>query len=197
VLDVPRPGSKVLYRVFATDAIDTDQRNMDEPVADSEPLTTLELSKSKFYDNQWRTIGDLDLVNGRLADGRSVFQLVVDGVSGVGSNLFQVFISGEEKKNTVVPGVRLYSPAVNLQLPAAPAMDSEVRFTVPLQSEFLKITNLMPTQPGIMPESIFPARNEPRFRSRSRHTRQPAPLRSCCLMKKRGGLPLWSSLQPS
>ena len=141
VLDISRPDSKVLYQLFATDAIDREQRNMDEPVTDSAPLASLELGKSKFYDNQWRTIATLDLVNGKLVDGRGVFQLVVDGISGEGGNKFQLFISGEEKRNTAVPGVRLSSPAVNLQLPATPAMESEVRFTVPVQSKFVKITN--------------------------------------------------------
>ncbi len=130
VLDVAYPDSMVRYQIFNSLA------------DDAAPLAALKLGRSKFYDNQWRSIAKLNHRDGELVDDRLVYRLLVEGISDKGSNKFQIFISSEEKKNTPVPGLRLYSPSINLQLPAAQAMDTEIRFTIPPQAEQLKITNL-------------------------------------------------------
>ncbi|MCW5201573.1 PKD domain-containing protein, partial [Desulfobulbus sp. US4] len=97
-----------------------------------------------FYDSRWRSIAALNPADGRfpLPDGRVLFQLVVDGISGPGSNKFQIFISAEEKNNTPISGLHLYAPAVNVQVPDAPSLETEIRFMVPATSQSLNITNV-------------------------------------------------------
>ncbi len=134
-LDLDYKNSKTRYLVYGGENIKQELRKSDEPLA------SLELGENQFYDNRWRSIAALDPADGKLPDGRILFQLIVDGIAGLGSNKFQLFISADEKKNTAIPGLRLSAPAVNVQVPDAPSLDTEIRFTVPAASQYLKITN--------------------------------------------------------
>ncbi|MCI5146196.1 MAG: PKD domain-containing protein, partial [Candidatus Electrothrix sp. AR3] len=142
-LDIDPPNSKILYRVYGGQGINRGLRTPgpDASVLKNEALASLELGENNLYDNQWRSIARLHPADGRLPDGRVVFQLVADGISGKGSNKFQVFISAEEKKNTAIAGLRMSTPVVNLQLPAAPSSKTEIRFMVPTTSEYITISN--------------------------------------------------------
>ncbi|XCN71117.1 MAG: PKD domain-containing protein [Candidatus Electrothrix aestuarii] len=140
-LDLEYKDSKVRYLVYGGANINQGLRTIDEPLPSQSPLAALELGEDKFYNSRWRTIAALNPTDGRLPDGRILFQLVVEGISGPGSNKFQLFISGDEKKNTVLPGLRLFAPAINVQVPSAPSLATEVHFTVPATSQFLNITN--------------------------------------------------------
>ncbi len=143
-LDKEYADSKVRYLVYGGGNIRQHLRRIEEPLPEQPPLAALELGENPFYDNRWRSIAALDPADGRfpLPDRRVLFQLVVDGISGPGNNKFQVFISAEEKKNTPIPGLRLSAPAVNVQVPDAPFLDTEIRFTVPATSQSLDITNV-------------------------------------------------------
>lgn len=140
-LDLEYKDSKVRYLVYGGANINQGLRTIDEPLPSQSPLAALELGEDKFYNSRWRTIAALNPTDGRLPDGRILFQLVVDGISGPGNNKFQLFISADEKKNTVIPGLRLFTPEINVQVPSAPSLATEVRFTVPATSQFLNITN--------------------------------------------------------
>ncbi|MCI5221188.1 MAG: PKD domain-containing protein [Candidatus Electrothrix sp. AR4] len=140
-LDVDPAASTVRYRVYGGQDFNQILRNVNDPLPIRKPLVSLELGENKSYDNQWRTIARLDPIDGQLPYGQSVFQLVVDGMSGKGSNKFQVFISSKEKSNAAISGLRLYSPIVSLQLPAAATMDTELRFIAPATSKYIEVTN--------------------------------------------------------
>ncbi|CAK8718439.1 hypothetical protein GMJAKD_07670 [Candidatus Electrothrix aarhusensis] len=141
-LDLGYKDSKVRYLVYGGRNIKQNLRGIEEPLPEQSPLASLELGENLFYDNRWRSIAALNPVDGRLLpDGRVLFQLVVDGISGPGSNKFQVFISADETNNIAIPGLRLFSPAVNVQVPDAPSLNTEIRFIVPATSNSLNITN--------------------------------------------------------
>lgn len=140
-LDLDYRNSKTRYLIYGGQNIKQTLRKIEDPLPEQPPLAALELGADSFYDKHWRSIAALNPADGRLADGRLLFQLVADGISGPGSNKFQLFISAEEKSNTAVPGLRLYAPAVNVQVPDAPSLATEIRFTVPAASHSLKITN--------------------------------------------------------
>lgn len=140
-LDMLYAASKVRYLVYGGSNIKQNLRRREDALPKEPPLTVLELGESQFYDSRWRTIAALDPADGQLPDGRILFQLVVDGISGPGSNKFQLFISADEKKNIAVPDLRLYTPEVNVQVPDAPSLTTEIRFMVPDASRALNISN--------------------------------------------------------
>ncbi|MCI5139630.1 MAG: hypothetical protein D3922_14740, partial [Candidatus Electrothrix sp. AR1] len=142
-LDLGYKDSKVRYLVYGGRNIKQNLRSIEEPLPTQPPLVALELGENPFYDNRWRSIAALNPADGRfpLSDGRVLFQLVVDGIVGPGSNKFQVFISADEKNNRAIPGLRLFAPAVNVQVPDAPSLNTEIRFTVPATSNSLNIIN--------------------------------------------------------
>jgi PKD repeat protein len=140
-VDVFHPGSKVLYRIFGKGGINRKLRHINDPVPAVSPLLSLEVGKSSFYDNQWRTIAVLDPADGEIEGNRHLFQVVVDGVSGWGNNMFQVFVSSQDSFNRAVPGLRLYTMVANLRLPAASQMRTQVPFIIPEQAKSLVISN--------------------------------------------------------
>jgi PKD repeat protein len=140
-LDMNYAGSQVRYLIYGGQSIKQNLRRIDDSLPEQPPLAALELGEDSLYDNRWRTIAALNSTEGRLSDGRILFQLVVDGISGPGSNKFQLFISGDKTNNRAIPGLRLFSPAVNVQAPDASSLATEIRFMVPAVSRFLKITN--------------------------------------------------------
>ncbi|MCI5150401.1 MAG: hypothetical protein D3916_13615, partial [Candidatus Electrothrix sp. MAN1_4] len=140
-LDLDYTNSTVRYLVYGGTNVKQGLRKIDDPLPTQSPLASLKLGQDTFYDSRWRTIATLNPTDGRLPDGSVLFQLIVDGISGTGSNKFQLFISADEKKNTEIPGLRLFSPAINVQVPSAASLATEVRFTVPAASQSLKITN--------------------------------------------------------
>ncbi|MCI5181295.1 MAG: PKD domain-containing protein [Candidatus Electrothrix sp. AW1] len=140
-LDMNYAHSRVHYLVYGGQNVMQDLRKIDDPLPKQPPLTSLELGENSFYDNRWRTIAALNPRDGRLPNGQVLFQLVVDGKAGPGSNKFQVFISADAKKNSAIPGLRLSTPAVNVQVPDDSSLTTELRFSVPATSQQLKITN--------------------------------------------------------
>ncbi len=141
-LDLDYNNSKARYLVYGGQNIKQNLRKIiEDALPEAPPLASLELGEDSFYDSRWRTVAAFDPADGRLPDGKILFQVVVDGISGPGANKFQLFISADEKKNTAVPGLRLYAPAVNVQVPDASALNTEIRFPIPAASQSLRITN--------------------------------------------------------
>ncbi|MCW5212414.1 PKD domain-containing protein, partial [Desulfobulbus sp. TB] len=140
-LDMNYAHSQVRYLIYGGQNIQQNLRSFDDLLPEQPSLASVELGENSFYDNRWRTIAVLHPRDGRLSDGRILFQLVVDGIAGPGSNKFQLFISVDEKKNSTVPGLRLSTPAVNVQVPDDRSLTTELRFFVPPTSQQLKITN--------------------------------------------------------
>lgn len=187
-LDLDYNNSKVRYLVYGGQAIKQNLRKIDEPLPQASPLASLELGENSFYDSRWRTIAALNPADGRLPDGRILFQLVVDGISGPGSNKFQLFISADEKKNTAVPGLRLYAPAVNVQVPDASALNTEIRFTIPAASQSFKITNFDADTANFGGRISFPRQRGQRWHSKARRTRARISPRSLSLTRKKARL---------
>ncbi len=140
-IDVFHPDSKVLYRVFGRGGINWDLRHINDQVPAVKPVMSLEVGKNSYYDNQWRTIVALDPADGELRNNRFVFQVVVDGVSGWGKNMFQVFISSRDAVNRAVPGLRFYTMMANLRLPPSSSLRTQVSFVIPAEARSLTISN--------------------------------------------------------
>jgi len=133
--------SEVLYHLYGKDGLNRNVRSITDPLPDDKAITLLKLSRSRFYNNQWRTLTVLDTNQGEPQDSVVHFQLVVDGIKGQASNKYQVFISSEDKKNRAIQGARLFTPVINLNVPPDSGRMTQVRFMIPKDARFLDISN--------------------------------------------------------
>lgn len=134
-------GAQVMYRLFGKGGIDRSALSIDDPLSAGPPLASLSLGRDRFYDDRWRTFAAVDPALGYAEGGKRVFQLVVDGAAGAGVNKYQVVVSSADKENRSVDGVRITSPAVMLQLPAAPGKTTQIRFPIPETARRLSVFN--------------------------------------------------------
>jgi len=134
-------GSEVRYRVYGKGALDWTLRTITDPLPSAQPLADLSLAENKFYDDRWRTLIALNPADAESKGQARYFQLVVDGLKGSAINKYQVFASAQEKENKAINGLRMFSPAVMLYLPTAPAMATQLRFEIPAQARYLEIFN--------------------------------------------------------
>ena len=127
--------SEVLYHLYGKGGVNRNIRSITDALSDEKAITQLKLGRSRYYNNQWRTITVLDVNQGEPLKSMVHFQLVVDGIKGQASNKYQVFISSEDKKNTAIENARLYTPVINLNIPAAdPGKVTQVRFMIPREA---------------------------------------------------------------
>ena len=134
-------GSRTAYRLYGKGGVDRKILDIEDPLPPGPPLATLTLARDRFYDNRWRTFAAVDPSEGHIGDGKRVFQLIVDGAAGAGINKYQVVVSSADKENRPMDGVRVASPAVMLQLPAAPGKTTQIRFPIPETANRLAISN--------------------------------------------------------
>jgi len=130
--------SEVLYHIYGKGGVNRNVRSITDALSDEKAITQLKLARSRYYNDQWRTIKVLDASQGEPQGAMVYFQLVVDGIKGKAFNRYQVFISSEEKKNTTIKGVRLYAPVINLYIPYDPGKMTQVRFMIPQGAPDLK-----------------------------------------------------------
>ncbi|MDM8553813.1 PKD domain-containing protein [Desulfococcaceae bacterium HSG7] len=133
--------SEVLYRLFGKGGVNRDVRSITDALSDEKALSQLKLARSRYYNNQWRTITVSEVNQGEPQGTMAHFQLVVDGIKGQASNKYQVFISSEDKKNTPIEGARLYTPVINLNIPPDPGKMTQARFMIPKDAHFIDISN--------------------------------------------------------
>jgi len=107
----------------------------------SNTLTDLRLSEDNSYDARWRTIGTFTKEQGEAVGNMAYFQLVVDGISGTGRNLYQIFISAQTKSNEEIPGIKIYTPAMNLRLSEKRDMTTQIKFQISETTNNLSVYN--------------------------------------------------------
>lgn len=129
------------YRVYGKGAIDWTLRKITDPLPAAPPLAEVILGEHRAYDNQWRTLAELQPADGEPGTAAHYFQLVVDGLRGRAINKYQVFVSGQEKENVPVAGVKITTPVVMLAMPAAPGLATQLRFAIPPEAECLEVFN--------------------------------------------------------
>jgi PKD repeat protein len=134
-------GSEVLYRVFGKDNIDWNIRSVEDELAGKTPLALVRLGENKYFDNKWRTIASVDVSEGEPEQGKTIFQLVIDGSGGQAVNKYQIFISSMEKENKPIERLRIHSPVVLLHLPPDTVQATQIRFIIPANIKFLDIYN--------------------------------------------------------
>ena len=139
--DNPGKKSETRYLVFGQGGIDRNVFSITDSIDVNKALVNLVLGADKYYDNRWRTIGSLTNVQGQKQGDRVLFQLLVDGVSGAGRNRYQLFISGDDKRNEKIDGAEVYSPALALRLASNVKMATQISFTIPGDCDTIVIYN--------------------------------------------------------
>lgn len=131
--DKQAQDSEVNYNLYGKDYIDNSESG--QP-----PLLTLKLKKNRYYDNQWRTLGELNLSQGQAKDEKIIFKLTA-GITGNGNNKYKIYISSEDKLNKPVKQAILYSHVLNLALEPAGKKLTQVSFNIPGNAAHLNFLN--------------------------------------------------------
>jgi len=133
--------SKARYRLFKGRDFAAAVRSIDDPVPSAAPLMDLELREDNSYDNQWRTLASFEIPRTVPADSFSSFQFIVDGTSGKSVNLYQVFISSEDKRNTPVDGIRMTAPVADVLITTAARGVTRIPFFIPANVKAVMVHN--------------------------------------------------------
>lgn len=135
--------SKVTYRVYGKGAISENVFSINDALPKVQPLVKLTLGEDKTYDNQWRTIGELTKNDGETVSGGgyTTFQIIVDGIEGNGNNLYQLFISAEQKNNTEIQNLKITTPCATIRPPLDVEKVSQIKFEIPSFTNELTIFN--------------------------------------------------------
>ncbi len=133
--------SEVLYHLYGKGGVNRNIRSLTDALSDEKAITQLKLGRSRYYNDQWRTITVLDVSQGEPQGAMVYFQLVVDGIKGQAFNKYQVFISSEDKKNSLIEGARLFVPVINFNIPPKTGKMTQVRFMIPKDSRLRDIVN--------------------------------------------------------
>lgn len=133
--------SNVTYRVFGKGAISNKIFSIKDALPRVQPLINLTLGEDVTYDNQWRSLGELNKIDGEVSNGFSTFQLIVDGTQGNGNNLYQLFISSESKNNREIKNLKITTPCATIRPPLNIANVSQIKFEIPSSAKELTIFN--------------------------------------------------------
>jgi len=134
-------ASETRFSIYGQEGIDWNIFSGRDTLPESPPLTRLTLGQDRFYDNQWRTIARLKPEQGELRDGYRDFQLIVDGITGKGQNIYQLFISQAEKENQPIEGSVISSPSLSIYLPGQRELATQITFSIPPTAKSLAISN--------------------------------------------------------
>ena len=139
--DNPGQNSQTRYLVFGQNGISPNIFSIDDSLNVAAALVNLTLGSDQYYDNRWRTIGSFAMNQGQPKGDRTLFQVVVDGISGSGRNRYQVFASTDDKRNEAIDGSIVLSPALALRLANNPSMSTQITFTVPPNCDTILVNN--------------------------------------------------------
>jgi len=134
-------NSQTRYLIFGKDGINPDIFSIKDSLNADRALVNLTLGQDQYYDNRWRTIGGFALNQGQPQGDRTLFQIVVDGISGSGRNRYQIFVSADDKRNEVIDGARITSPALALRLANNPSMSTQITFSIPRECDTIFVNN--------------------------------------------------------
>ncbi len=133
--------SETRYLIFGKNEISWNIFSINDSLISENPLVRLSLGKDKYYNNRWRTIGSFTKDQGESRNNLVYFQLVIDGISGAGRNLYQFFVSSKENENENISGIEIQSPAMSLRLSTAKDLATQIKFIVPKYAQYINIYN--------------------------------------------------------
>lgn len=97
-------------------------------------------SSRRDGDNAWVTLAELDPADGEKAGDRIIFRLVVDAVSGVNGNVYDVALSLKDDENVTPAGFRMFGYTPTARMPRRGVL-TELRFHIPEAARALTIGN--------------------------------------------------------
>jgi len=139
--DNPGRDSRTRYLVFGQNGISENIFSIKDSIDVRAALVNLSLGQDPYYDNRWRTIGSFRTNEGLVKGDRARFRVVVDGISGSGRNRYQLFISADDKRNEVIEGAVVTSPAMCLRMATNPTMTTQITFSIPTGCDTIVVNN--------------------------------------------------------
>jgi PKD repeat protein len=97
-------------------------------------------SRERRYDNTWTTIAELDPAQGALVGDRRVFRVLVDALSGVNGNVYDVTVSTRPEENVKPAGLEMFAYTATVRMPRRGVL-TELRFRVPEEAYFIRLGN--------------------------------------------------------
>jgi len=91
-------------------------------------------------DGRWQTLASFLPSDGELVDGRRVFRLLVEGLTGNDANLYTVTLSLRDRRNLVPDDLAIFSYLPTLRVPDERSI-TELRFDVPPDTAQLRVGN--------------------------------------------------------
>jgi PKD repeat protein len=131
-----------------------------KPLPSPDDLTAGEQILQKVFgvesavNDRWHLLGSFAPAAGELVGGSRVFKLVVEGLEGDDSNLYDVAVSVESQRHVSLHGLRVftYSPTVRAVNPRAVV---EMQFDIPQPVEALQIHNFDAANGQVTLETAF------------------------------------------
>ena len=133
--------SETRYSLYGKGEIAWGILSLQDKIPSEKPLVNLILSKDKYFENRWRTIGDFSMDMGEPKDGYAYFQLVVDGIKGNGRNIYQLYVSAQDKENVPIKGVKISSPALSFRLSQKKELATQLKFVIPPETQYITVYN--------------------------------------------------------
>ena len=107
--------TRTRFTVFGGDGAFIPSPSDPEKLTDEELSSGTKLAENVFgrdrkTDDKWVTLAELDPAQGQRLGDRIVFRLVVDALSGVNGNVFNVALSVKDEENAAPDGLAACSP---------------------------------------------------------------------------------------
>ncbi|KAB2841507.1 MAG: PKD domain-containing protein, partial [Melioribacteraceae bacterium] len=109
-------NTETTFSLYGIDDIYPDEnllkRDVEKVESPSGKLLYTKLYAADFdIDNKWITFAEVDKNSGEYLDGNYYFKLIVESKFGTDGNVFDIFISGDDKSNTEIENIEYYTYA--------------------------------------------------------------------------------------
>ncbi|MBN2416269.1 PKD domain-containing protein [bacterium] len=141
MFDQETEHTRTRFSLYGSGNLEPSVRAVTDPLAGREPLEDCVLGPDQSYENRWRTIAALLPAAGELRGGERLFELIVDGESGGGANLYKIFISSEDKINSDIPGLTVTADVVTVLTPRSSTLATQFFIDIPQGAASLVIYN--------------------------------------------------------
>lgn len=144
-LDRRRSVTRTRFTVFGGDGAFIADPTDPEALAEQElssgtPLAERTFARERRYDATWETIAELNPADGALVGDRRIFRLLVDAISGVNGNVYDVTVSLNPDENVKPVDLRMFAYSATVRMPRRGVL-TELRFRVPEDANFLTLGN--------------------------------------------------------
>ncbi|HZP21486.1 MAG TPA: PKD domain-containing protein, partial [Bauldia sp.] len=144
-IDFRHSSTAAKYSVFGGDGGFVPSAESPEAMS-KEELTGGKLLATKTYraspaeDGTWQTLAELDPADASHDGDRLVYRLVVDMISGLNGNVFDVTLSTKADDNVAPEGLRIFSYSPTVRMPSRGVL-TELRFRVPSGTRQVTVGN--------------------------------------------------------